>query len=560
MKSPWTMKAAQCSCLTLLASALVPAQALGQTQPDAVSLGKTQTVCELMGLGAIGTVPHNFPGADAQTTTRYRASLNPGIVELELPAGANAAAPAILGGDLGAPFLHGDGKLYFTFGDSWFESPARSIDCSTSDPSCVPAVGNDDILATAAVNRWQMEAGCLELDVIRVAGTRDIQPLTWNGPANMGGQPMAAIVPGPGFSTGRFMFMLAPGEIVMCGGTDAECAVASGVETDVCSVDPTGVHRCFFGECANDPQSPCGLRFNASRLLVRSEGTDFTEPIDGVHVASSHVFESYRGHFSVLTFYSDVDLSTGSGSLWVIGRDSFWGAPGLTLNPYLMVHPVENGRLEEPMFFAGFARGAPIFSPNAADARSLYEERVLLPQHTSLVFEPDVDGGTWLMMYGGHAQPVLRNNIAQFVRPVVDDLFYSRDSGVVVRTAKNPWGPWSEPTLVFSPFHAGQGGYCEHMYFEDPAGDTEFDCPGETASRNSALNRVPGLGSAGEYGVAIVPGAAEVSEQGVRLRWLMSTWNPYRVLLQESELGLHSARVDPSSDAGQGAEHWEDGG
>ena len=142
------------------------------------------------------------------------------------------------------------------------------------------------------------------------------------------------------------------------------------------------------------------------------------------------------------------------------------------------------------------------------------------------------------MLYGDHAQPALRHNIAVFVRPVVDDLFYGRDAGIFVRWAKQPWGPWSEPVSVFDPYHPGEGGYCENMYFEAVEGETGFACPQPLAAHNEALNRAVGLGMAGEYGAAIVPGSSRSEAGHFTLRWLLSTWNPYRVILQESRFGV----------------------
>lgn len=511
--------------------------ALAQEPALRLELKQTHTSCELLGLGAIETVPYNFPGADAEATARYRSLLNPGIVEQNLVAGEHSAIPAILGGDFGAPFPHSDGRMYFTFGDAWFESSARGSGCPTQNGNCRPRVENDDLLLSSTVSA---SSSCVALEAPTVDSSTDVLPLTWDGPANAGGQPLGTAVPGPGFSTGRFMFVLRAADAPMCSAALPDCSAANGIVGDVCRPDSTGVHRCYFGPCGDDPNSPCALRFNPNRLLVHVHGSDFTEPTVGVHVASEHVFSAYRGHFSAVTFSSEVDFATASGRVWVVGRDSFWGAPGLTMSPYLMYHPVVEGRLEEPMFFAGMKGHEPVFSPTASDAVPLYEEQAILTQHTSFMFEPELEGGAWIMIYGGHAQPVQRRNIGLFLQPVVDDIFHARQAGVYVRVAKNVWGPWSPPETLFNPFERGQGGYCEQMYFEDHQEKSGFGCPEELAAHNAELNRAPGLGSAGEYGAALVPGASELTDGSLRLRWLLSTWNPYRVLMQESELLVRS--------------------
>jgi hypothetical protein len=109
-----------------------------------------------------------------------------------------------------------------------------------------------------------------------------------------------------------------------------------------------------------------------------------------------------------------------------------------------------------------------MFAVEAAAAVLLYAEVSALPHHTSLAYMPELDGGTWLMIYGGHAQPNVRAALSLFIRPVPDSLFYDRKAGIYLRSAKQPWGPWSEPTTIFNPYCAGQGGYCEQMHFDDP--------------------------------------------------------------------------------------------
>lgn len=481
---------------------------------------ETHTECEVLGLGAVGSVPFNFPGLTAEFTAVLREQFSGLLLEDTVSAGAHPIGPAILAGDLGAPFMHGDGRMYFVFGDAWFEGDKLADDLLvTADPA--PGFGSR----------------CIALDVPRSRNTGLTEPITFNGPPSAGGAYLgAALVPGPGFSTGRWIFMLGVGDAPTCGDAGGDCAAANGLSTDVCLPGTGDVRRCYFGECASAPGSPCAARLNPSPLWVRRDGSDFTLPQAGVHVSSARVTDTYRGHFATASFSSTVHPRTHDGAVWVIGRDTFWGAPELTMSPYLLYHPVRGGQLQEARYFAGFDGAWPKFSDDAAEAQPLYAETALVNAHTSIAFEPSVDGGTWLMLYGGHAQPALRSSIETFVRPLVDAHFYDRDAGIYVRWAKQPWGPWSGPVRVFQPFAAGQGGYCENMYFEDPAGISGFACPSELVAHNATLDREPRAGMGGEYGAAIVPGTSRLSRGLFSFRWLVSTWNPYRVLLQESSL------------------------
>jgi hypothetical protein len=134
--------------------------------------------------------------------------------------------------------------------------------------------------------------------------------------------------------------------------------------------------------------------------------------------------------------------------------------------------------------------------------------------------------------------PVTQRNGPFFVNPVPDDIFYGRDLGIYLRWAKHPWGPWSDAITIFSAYTPGQGGYCEKMYVDDPDSKNGFQCPFETAAQNETLNRSPGSGMAGEYGAAFVPGYSSTSDsdRSYTFHWLLSTWNPYRVMLMKSQL------------------------
>jgi hypothetical protein len=208
------------------------------------------------------------------------------------------------------------------------------------------------------------------------------------------------------------------------------------------------------------------------------------------------------------------------------------------MSPYLMVHSVEDGVLGEAVYFAGMnSNGEPTFRADPDSAVPLYEELDVLPQHSSLTYFSELDGGTWLLIYGGHAQPSLRDSVSTFVRPVSDNLFFSTEAGIYLRWAKNPWGPWSTPATIFNPY-TSDAGYCKEMYFDDPGMHSGFGCPAELIDRNSTLNRLSFAGMGGEYGAAIVPRSLRIAPGTGKasFRWLLSTWNPYRVIELETQI------------------------
>jgi hypothetical protein len=410
-------------------------------------------------------------------------------------------------------------------------------------------VGNDDVVASTTQRSIPTATGCLNLSIPSLErDPGEYAPVTFNGYAAAGGAFLGPFaVPGPGFSTGKFAFSSMPnitsaGGPPICTVTEAgnNCAQTGGIEGDVClPLLGPNLGFCYFGECGFDPNSPCALRFSPATLAVRDTSTHYVAPQVGVHITSPAVLDAYRGHFSTKAFASAVDFRTNDGKVWVVGRDSFWGMPGMNMNPYLMYHPVEDGVLGEPQYFAGMSGKNPVFSPDRTAAQPLYLEDKMVTHHASFAHVPDVGGGVWVMLYGGHIQPNQRPALEFFVRPVTDAHFYDPNAGIYLRWAKKPWGPWSPPITIFNAFTPGQGGYCANMYFDDPEGKTGFQCPAAAEARNARLNRVPDSGHSSEYAPVILPRFTKrIDRDKARIHWLLTSSNPYRVMLMRSDFSI----------------------
>ncbi len=87
---------------------------------------------------------------------------------------------------------------------------------------------------------------------------------------------------------------------------------------------------------------------------------------------------------------------------------------------------------------------------------------------------------------------------------------------IVLRTAAAPWGPWSAPTTLFDPA----------IDYGDGPAYGRFVGDGETDR----------LGGQGElYGPYLLPRFTEIRDDGtIALYWLVSTWQPYTVVVMES--------------------------
>ena len=99
----------------------------------------------------------------------------------------------------------------------------------------------------------------------------------------------------------------------------------------------------------------------------------------------------------------------------------------------------------------------------------------------------------------------------------------SAGGSIVLRTSPTPWGPWSERRVLFDwiadglSFGDPSRRFIRAFEQDDPVGDAIFA---------AQAGRPGGAYAPYLYDSAVVPG-------GVRLRYTLSTWNPYQVVLME---------------------------
>jgi len=107
-------------------------------------------------------------------------------------------------------------------------------------------------------------------------------------------------------------------------------------------------------------------------------------------------------------------------------------------------------------------------------------------------------------------------------------MLYNADNprGITLRSAPAPWGPWSEGTIVFDPWR--DHGYGRFMHIS-----TKFKTNGD---RLSDPKREEEWG--GEYGPYLMTRFTTGSDQRCRIFYTMSTWNPYQVVVMQSDLQL----------------------
>lgn len=106
--------------------------------------------------------------------------------------------------------------------------------------------------------------------------------------------------------------------------------------------------------------------------------------------------------------------------------------------------------------------------------------------------------------------------------------------GIVMRSATTPWGPWSQGTVIFDPWR--DKGYGHFMHISS-------NFKGDRSDKLHDVNRETEWG--GEYGPYIMARFTSGDAQRCRIYYTMSTWNPYQVVVMQTDLEL--ARVAPKT-------------
>ena len=237
--------------------------------------------------------------------------------------------------------------------------------------------------------------------------------------------------------------------------------------------------------------------------------------------------------------------------VFIWGRPHFIGVNkvGRTLSQYFafLDLPASPGYLWKPSYFAGLdAGGLPRFSGDEADAKPVDmdsskpgvqpADEFDIVNQSSVAWVPQLS--KWVMFFGGGIfsaplPPELPNCglLELFAGPDCKQVDVG-DGAFRMRTADNPWGPWSPAQTIFAPGDPkvpqgqyGPGGMLRHPDCKDPT----------CAPFDKAGGRIPG-----EYGALYAPNIVEQwirpAGNGADIIWNASTWAPYRVILLRTHI------------------------
>ncbi|MDQ2688178.1 MAG: DUF4185 domain-containing protein, partial [Armatimonadota bacterium] len=172
--------------------------------------------------------------------------------------------------------------------------------------------------------------------------------------------------------------------------------------------------------------------------------------------------------------------------------------------PYLVrIRPADISQHSRLTYFSGLGPdGQPQWSADEQAATPLFHQDVI--GEFSVAYCPSVR--RYIMLYNS-----------------------SDPRGITMRSASAPWGPWSEGEVIFEPWRDGGYGHFMHI----PAnfqGDTH-DTVNDPRRKNEW---------GGEYGPYIMGRFTTGIPGQCRLFYTMSTWNPYQVIVMQTDLKLET--------------------
>ncbi|MBK7579620.1 MAG: DUF4185 domain-containing protein [Myxococcales bacterium] len=550
---------------------------------------QTDYVCNLIG-GFLALPPissWNFSGTDDKPPVRLPFAFDANDrYAANVPAGGNpgnADNPVVAAADLGSPLEHTDGsgkrRLVFLFGDTQpvpLESYPKDQNGAVY-PGGSPfgqQPSNDDSMAFSDQAESDPPTGperCIDLAFVHGGPSLDpvhqlpesklIAPVTMDGRltvdtatgATTGARLGSSRVPGPGFSIDGRMFVLAPTS------TDSSVGVSCDASKPCPNGDQCGAKGvCLYGDCsAADGSTPCFKRSAPATLALSSPDVSLRSLLPS-ELETSGALDVYRQGADLvppIAFHvPDATQVYAWGRSGIVGHPSDLGTPHGRVELFFWKHAFEGApgakKLSAPRFFSGCddepsVCDVPRFSSLESEAVPVYPEDRLTVNQTSVIWLPSF--GRFIMIYGGRLPVWTRD----FHPTVTEERALDPYAGVYLRSARHPWGPWSNAVTLYNPYWSNVAGYCELMFLTAKQAELlseriEPSFPGASCDPSALvqqdLSRPDDFGA--EYGSAIVPRFIQDGSDEVTFYWLMSTWNPYRVVVMRSVLSKSAVAVE----------------
>jgi hypothetical protein len=171
------------------------------------------------------------------------------------------------------------------------------------------------------------------------------------------------------------------------------------------------------------------------------------------------------------------------------------------------------------LYFTGLTNGQPSWSSVETNAVVLVTDNAANPTigNVSVNYSPAV--GLWLMTYDGGRQ-----------KPETPGIYFA--------FATAPWGPWSQPALIFN--GKRDGGLGSFIYTTDTNYD-DLSLAGPTIGDNIPTNT-----TGGGYAPYMIERFTQVASNTLTIYYTLATWNPYTVVLMKSDFTI-IPQIDPGT-------------
>jgi hypothetical protein len=241
------------------------------------------------------------------------------------------------------------------------------------------------------------------------------------------------------------------------------------------------------------------------RSTDRSVLTKFTQPETFQPLRT--ISQLPEGHFVKMSLHIEPATIAGlpPGGPFVF----IWGTgPYRRSDAYLAIVPTarfESG--EGTRYFEGLDAGnTPIWSEKEMDARAIVQNGTM--GDLSVTWCKEV--GLWLMTYDSR-DPAPR--------------------GILFSYSRTPWGPWSEPQIIFNAVRDGAVG----KFIHNPQAIPDDGLAGPVIGKGQGNPRAV---HGGAYAPYVIERWTKVRGSELNIYYVLSTWNPYVVVLMKSQLHI----------------------
>jgi len=267
-----------------------------------------------------------------------------------------------------------------------------------------------------------------------------------------------------------------------------------------------------------------GIRLDNGTFVICHTGLDRNLPVPDVNAYAvlTRFDESTRVFTQLRTFSSRPNGKFITPSLHASGSDVLVFGLGAyrASDVYLATAPASTFDTGAgTRYFTGMANGQPQWSASESAAVPIVTDNPLKTTpytpsigNVSVVYAKDL--GVWLMTYDGGRQSLAT-------------------AGVYFSYATDPWGPWSEPQLIFNPRRDGATG----KFLHDPSITPSDGLTGPTIGGNNPAT-TPGA----PYAPYMIERFTKVSGSTLSIYYLLSTWNPYTVVEMRSDFAIGHPR------------------